>query len=107
VIELTVIVGLLVLLLALVLVGWRAERRQPNPDLVELVALVDRLCQRIQAPSQAVFEHTAAHPPPPTHEQAPSAVDPNDDEDFWESREELAERLMTEERDATRTANTG
>jgi hypothetical protein len=31
-----------------------------NPDLEQLIALVDRLCQRVQAPSQAVIDHSLA-----------------------------------------------
>lgn len=98
-------VGVLVVLAALVLLERRASRRQPvpNPDLLALVGLIDRLCQRIQAPAQAVFEHSTEQVRPGS-EEAPPAVHPDNDADFWEAREALAERLMAEEnreRDAT------
>lgn len=72
-------------------VEWAHERQ-------EHTALVERLLQRVQAPEQAVMEHAMAQPLP-----SPPAVIPDDDGDFWESRmskEELAEALMQQERQA-------
>lgn len=51
------------------------------------------LVQRIQAPAQAVLAHAQAEQPP----VSPPAVLPDSDEDFWESRDALADRLMAEE----------
>jgi len=62
-----------------------------NPDLESMIALTDRLCQRLQAPEVAVMQHQ------PQIEPSPPAVDPNDDGDYWEDRDQLAERLMAQE----------
>lgn len=51
------------------------------------------LIQRIVAPREAAWEHTQQTVP--VH--APPAVTPDDDGDFWESREALADRLAAEE----------
>jgi hypothetical protein len=82
---LVIVDGLLVVLVALLLWG----RRQGNPDVEQLIALIDRLCVRIQAPQLAAIEE----------------VNPFSDSEYWESREALAERLMHEEVDAG-SANT-
>jgi hypothetical protein len=71
------------------------ERRKTGGDFI---ALVDRLCQRIQAPGAAALEHDEAvrarrHP-----EYAPPALEPEDDEAYWMSREKLAEAMMEAER---------
>lgn len=69
----------------------RAERR-------ELREQIDRLCQRIQAPEQAVIDHSIVQPLP-----SPPAVMAEDDEDFWLSRmskEDLAAALDAQERAA-------
>jgi uncharacterized protein (DUF1800 family) len=50
------------------------------------------LLQRIQAPGHAVIEHHNQEPV-----VAPPAVSEFDDEDFWESREALADRLAAAE----------
>jgi hypothetical protein len=59
------------------------ERRKASADMI---ALVDRLCQRVQAPAAAVLEHDEAtrlrHP----EEYAPPAVEPDDDDGYWLSR---------------------
>lgn len=70
-------------------------------ERVEHTALVERLLQRIQAPETAVIEHTVAQP-----FASPPAVTPDDDTDFWEARlgkDELAEILMAQERQAVET----
>lgn len=71
------------------------ERRRSS---AEFIALVDRLCQRVQAPGAAVLEHDervrAVRPP----EYAPPALEPEDDEAYWMSREKLAEMAMEAER---------
>ena len=56
---------------------------------------VDRLCQRLQAPEQAVIEHAIGN----VTEQPP-AVGPDNDRDFWEAhmtKEQLAEALREAE----------
>lgn len=56
---------------------------------------VDRLCQRLQAPEQAVIEHSIGQ----VTEQ-PAAVTPDNDRDFWEAhmtKEQLAEALREAE----------
>lgn len=60
-----------------------------SPDLRELIGLVDRLCQRVQAPGYAVAEH-AQHA---MTQDAPQAVSMFDDEEHWASKEDLAEAL--------------
>lgn len=64
-----------------------------SPDLCEMIAIVDRLCQRIQAPSVAVAEHNQAT----VGEFAPPAVSMFSDDEHHESKEELAERLAAAE----------
>jgi uncharacterized iron-regulated membrane protein len=70
-----------------------ADRAKPNPDTTALIALIERMAQRIQAPEQAVIDHALQTELPPT----PTAVMPDDDQGFWESREDLAARAMTDE----------
>ena len=85
-IALLILAGLLVGLVAFVLWDRRAERRQ-------FLATIDQLCVRIQAPQRAAIEAV-------NEVAAPSkvAVNPEgSDEEFWESREALANRLMAEE----------
>jgi hypothetical protein len=94
-------------LLALVIAGqfaligylvYQQQRQAPliaevvrcsSPDLVEMVALVDRLCQRLQAPELAAAQHFNEGAPV----YAPPAVSMFDDDDFNESKEEMALRL--------------
>ena len=72
---------------------------RPHPDLTELVALVDRLCQRIQAPEQAVVEHAMQMPLPPM----PQVIEMDDDDRHFETKEQMAEREMDEEAQAMRS----
>ena len=65
-------------------------RRDVTPDLKALIDMNAKLCQRLQAPAQAINEHIQGLPTPPS----PQPVDMNDDEAVWESREDLAEKLM-------------
>lgn len=65
----------------------------------DLIALTDRLCQRLQAPGAAVLEHDEAVRAQRSEEYAPPAVEPDDDEGFWMSREKLAEYAMKAEVD--------
>lgn len=73
---------------------------EPHPDIAQLVALVDRLCQRLQAPDHAVVEHAQAQPLPPM----PQAVLPDDDEGWHRAqaltKEQLAEQAMAAELNA-------
>lgn len=63
-----------------------AERRVAHPDLSEMVALIDRVCQRLQAPEQAVIEHAIGdHPSPP-------AVPPDDDIAYWEAQKAMLDK---------------
>ena len=70
-------------LLGLVLF-WRRD-----DHTAELLAVVDGLARRIQAPGRAAYEPTLQEgPQSPTY--APQAIPPDDDEAYWASREELA-----------------
>jgi len=85
---LAIVAGSLVGLVAFLL--W--ERHRPDPDVAALIALIDRLCRRIQAPQLAAIETQNE-----LVGQNPIAVNPEVDDEYWESREALAERLMHEE----------
>lgn len=61
------------------------------------IALVDRLCQRLQAPGAAVLEHDEAVRARPSETYAPPGLEPEDDDGYWASREKLAEYAMSEE----------
>lgn len=88
-IALAIVAGSLVVLVAFLL--W--ERRRPDPDLAAMIALVDRLCVRIQAPQLAAIEEANERV---MHN--PVAVNPEGaDAEYWESREALADRLFAEE----------
>jgi hypothetical protein len=67
------------------LIAWLIH----SPDLTEMVALTDRLCQRLQAPMVAVGEHDAQV----AGLFAPPAVPMDDDDAHWESKDDLARRL--------------
>jgi hypothetical protein len=75
------------------LAAHAAERAQPHPDIAALIALVENMAQRIQAPQQAVIDHALQTELPPM----PNVVMPDDDQGFWESREDLAVRAMSDE----------
>lgn len=64
--------------------------RQPHPDLVEHMRVIESLSQRIQAPERARWD------PMPTEGplEAPEAVDTVMDEDYWVSKEQLAEKYL-------------
>lgn len=81
----------LLIVVALIVHDNRAARREWARERGDLV-------QRIQAPAQAVLAH--AQPEEPN--ASPPAVLPDSDEDFWESREALAERLAAEETNGSR-----
>ena len=56
--------------------------------------MTDRMARRVQAPQLAAVEaQNEEHSPL----YAPPALLPDDDEAYWESREQLAERMMREE----------
>lgn len=78
-----------VVIVVLVWSGMRTAR--------DTIALVDRLCQRVQAPGAAVLEHDEAVRAHRGPEYAPPAIEPDDDEAYWLSREKLAEYAMTAE----------
>lgn len=76
--------------------AWLADRNQPNPDITQLIGLTERLCQRLQAPTQAVIEHAQAQPLPPM----PPTVNPAIDDSYWaamQPKEQLADELMEHE----------
>lgn len=80
----------------LLIIGYLVfERRKANADFI---ALVDRLCQRLQAPSAAVLEHDEQVRERHPFEYAPPAIEPEDDEAYWMSRDRLAEAVMEAER---------
>lgn len=81
---------------ALLVDRWQ-QRRHPDPNLLELIAQNDRLCQRLQAPQAAILEHDEQVRQTRTEEFAPPAVEPDDDEAYWASRDRLAELLMERE----------
>lgn len=88
------------IVLAVVVAVLVIERRRPNPDVATLVKTIDRIlgtvsemADRIQAPHLAGVRAQEVEP-----ESNPASVDTNDDEDFWESREALAERMSMAER---------
>lgn len=88
-IELAVICGLLVALLAWQQVDRRHERQ-------EVVKQIDSLLLRIQAPQVAVTRdwNDSAEPGPPAIDMSDG---PGGDEDFWMSREELADAEASRE----------
>jgi len=74
---------------------WQ-DRRRGDRALTELVALTDRMAQRLQAPRAAILEHDEAARGR-TDEYAPPAVEPDDDDAYWMSRDKLAELAMAQE----------
>lgn len=72
-----------------------------NPDLEQLLVTVENLCQRIQAPEQAVVDHVLQVQP-----MSPPAVPMDDDDAFWKAqelpKEQLAEVEMQAELEALR-----
>jgi hypothetical protein len=88
---LAIIAGLQIALVAFLI--WERHRRDDR-----LLATIDRLARRIQAPQLAAVElHNEESGIDPQY--APPAIEPDDDDAFWDSREKLAERLMAMERD--------
>lgn len=68
-------------LIAFLLHDRRVERRENATERAELL-------QRIQAPELAVIAHQVGDAPP-----GPEALDPNDDEAWHASREDMARAL--------------
>jgi hypothetical protein len=97
---LAIIAGTQALLVAFLV--W--DRRRASPDVLALIALVDRLAQRIQSPQAAVLEHFEQHRALRGDEYAPSAIPPDDDDAYWASKDKLAEQLMAQE---TQTSDVG
>lgn len=73
------------------LVLHQQERAQTTPDLAALITLVENLCQRVQAPEQAVIDHSTQTDVAP----GPAAVNPELDQSYWDAhgptKEELAD----------------
>jgi hypothetical protein len=85
----------IIALAELAMIGFLViERRKAGADQI---ALVDRLCQRLQAPGAAILEHDEAVRAQRGTEYAPPALDPEDDQSFWLSRDKLAEHMMQAE----------
>lgn len=85
-IELAVICGLLVALNAWQQVDRRLERQEVRAERADLL-------QRISAPEHAAIQHHNANTPI----FAPPAVNPDLDEDYYVSKEDLAELAAREE----------
>lgn len=83
-----------VIALGLTVAALLGERAYQRRQLLDMIALVDRMAQRLQAPSAAVLEHDERVRGPVL---TPPGVPPDDDEAFWESRDALAETLMAQE----------
>jgi hypothetical protein len=62
-------------------------------------AQIDRLCQRIQAPHAAILEHDEKVRERRSDEFAPPAIEPDDDDAYWMSRDKLADMAMKAEMD--------
>jgi hypothetical protein len=90
-----VILGLVCLAQLVLVVFVLTTRRDDGTQLGELIALADRMAQRLQAPQAAVAAAASEITDPSTY--APPALIPDDDDAFWESREGLAQRLAAEE----------
>jgi len=79
----------------LVLIGVLVrDRYRAHPDLEPLLNTIQSLCQRLQAPGTAVLEHDERVRVQPPEGYAPPAIEPDDDEAYWLSREALAEGAM-------------
>lgn len=79
----------------LVLIGVLVRARyRAHPDLEPLLEAIASLCQRVQAPGTAVLEHDERNRLQRPQEYAPPAVEPEDDDGYWLSREHLAEAAM-------------
>jgi len=87
----------------LALIGFLVWNRQrTHPDLQSLLGIIGELCQRLQAPGAAVLEHDERVRGRPSTEYAPPAIEPDDDDAYWMSREKLADYAMREETDGGR-----
>jgi hypothetical protein len=86
VIELAVICGLLVALNAWQQVDRRLERQEVRAERADLL-------QRISAPEHAAIQHYNDH----VENHSPPAVNPDIDEDYYVSKDDLAEQLARAE----------
>lgn len=86
------VIALGVVVVLLLAERWQQHRRADASQQM-LVELVDRLCQRLQAPAAAVLEHDERVRGLHAQEYAPPAVEPEDDNGYWASREQLAELM--------------
>ena len=75
-----------------------------NGQLGQIIAMADGMAKRLQAPQLAAIE-TANEEHSPLY--APPALIPDDDDAYWENREQLADRLMKEEVQGTGGAGGG
>lgn len=86
-IYLALICGLqMVLLIAVLLADRRSERQEVRAERADLL-------QRIQAPQYATVQHYNDH----QEIVAPPAVNPDLDDDYWLSKDDLAERAARDE----------
>lgn len=86
------LVGTLVLAKVLLDSRDRAEEAWSRERAAHARQIAD-LCQRLQAPEHAVTQHYNEA----VESKSLPAVMPDDDEDFWEAKDALAERLAAEE----------
>ena len=85
-IELAVICGLQVILIGWLVVDRRLERQEVARERGDLL-------QRISAPEYAAMKHYNHDQP----QMAPPAINPDIDEDYWVSKEDLAEMMAHDE----------
>lgn len=85
-IYLALICGLQVVLIAVLLADRRSERQEVRAERADLL-------QRIQAPQYAAVQHYNDH----QEIVAPRAVNPDLDDDYWLSKDDLAERAARDE----------
>ena len=85
-IYLAVICGLELVVIGFMLQDRRDERREVRAERADLL-------QRIQAPEYAAIEHYNDL----TKNVSPPAINPDVDEDYWVSKDDLAEQMAREE----------
>ena len=83
-----------VVIAELAVIAFLVRLQHTDSGRLEIIDMADRMARRIQAPQLAAIQ-TANEEHSPLY--APPALIPDDDEAYWESREQLAERMMAEE----------
>lgn len=85
-IGLAVISALQIMLIAYLLHDRHAERREVRAERADLL-------QRIHAPEHAAIQHYNDH----VENHSPPAVNPELDDDYWVSKDDLAELMARDE----------